>query len=250
MNRPSFQFYPGDWRGNANLRRCSHAARGAWVDLICLLHDSDEYGVCRWPLAELCHAAGVPLKLGEELRDKSVLKGGDVTITEFSHTTRHAGQDTGTHILIQSSPGPCWYSSRMVRDEWLRLTRGATTRFSPSRQPNPSPTRRQGERQGIPQGDGASSLSSSSSSLKSFNGGTPKVIYRGKLTTEQLNIATKFEKALAEQWEKDHLKWMKRCRINSSKADRVANELDLAIRENRISTTPAQFAEQTWKEFA
>jgi hypothetical protein len=28
MKRPAFQFYPSDWRNNANLRRCSPAARG------------------------------------------------------------------------------------------------------------------------------------------------------------------------------------------------------------------------------
>lgn len=45
MTRPSFQFYPGDWRKNANLNRCSHAARGVWVDVLCVLHDSDEWAI-------------------------------------------------------------------------------------------------------------------------------------------------------------------------------------------------------------
>jgi hypothetical protein len=58
MKRPSFQFYPADWRGNANLRRCSEAARGAWMDILCLLHDSDTYGIVRWPLVDLANAAG------------------------------------------------------------------------------------------------------------------------------------------------------------------------------------------------
>ena len=158
MNRPSFQFYPGDWRGNANLRRCSHAARGAWMDIMCVLHDSDEYGICRWPLHDLAQAAGVPIKLAEELRDKNVLKGSEKNMQEFTHTTRHAGQETGTHVLIPKSELPCWYSSRMVRDEWLKSRRGSATRFDQNRQPTRSPTGRQGGRQG----DGPSSSSSSS----------------------------------------------------------------------------------------
>ena len=51
MKRPSFQFYVADWRLDQKLRRCSPAARGVWIDILCLLHDSDEqYGVLRWPL--------------------------------------------------------------------------------------------------------------------------------------------------------------------------------------------------------
>ena len=48
--RPSFQFYPGDWLANVKLRCCSIAARGAWLELLCRFHDSDEYGVLRLTL--------------------------------------------------------------------------------------------------------------------------------------------------------------------------------------------------------
>src|SRR5262245_13474156 len=93
MKRPSFQFYPADWRNNAKLRRCSEAARGAWMDVLCLLHDSDEYGMCRWPLADLARAAGVQAKLLRELIDKGVLKGADGDHGAYIYTPRHAGQD-------------------------------------------------------------------------------------------------------------------------------------------------------------
>lgn len=56
--RPSFQFYPGDWRSNTKLRRCTFAERGIWIDLLCMLHDSKEYGVLRWPLKDLAQALG------------------------------------------------------------------------------------------------------------------------------------------------------------------------------------------------
>ena len=91
--RPSFQFYPADWRGNANLRRCSEAARGAWMDILSVLHDSDEYGVVRWPLAELAQAAGVSLKSAKELAAKRVLKGDDQGAEPYIFTPRHAGKD-------------------------------------------------------------------------------------------------------------------------------------------------------------
>ncbi len=56
MKRPSFQFYPSDWVGNSNLKRCTHAEKGVWLEIMCLLHDSEEYGLLRWPLKEIIEA--------------------------------------------------------------------------------------------------------------------------------------------------------------------------------------------------
>jgi len=164
VNRPSFQFYPADWRGNAKLRRCTIAARGAWLEVICLLHDSDEYGVLRWPLAEIAHAAGLPVRLLRELVEKGVLKGSDTLAEPFTYAPSHAGR-TGPEVeLVAANGGPCWYCSRLVRDEWVRQRRGAATRFepSPNPQPNPAPKGAIGGGIGERQGDGPSSSSSSS----------------------------------------------------------------------------------------
>ena len=135
MKRPSFQFYPADWRNNAKLRRCSEAARGAWMDVLCVLHDSDEYGVCRWPLADLARAAGVPLKLVKELATKDVLKGADKDAPPYIFTPRHAGKAGEPVTLVDGNGGACWYSSRFVRDEYVRLRRGQSTQFSSANQP-------------------------------------------------------------------------------------------------------------------
>ena len=77
MKRPSFQFYPGDWQANSNLRRCTHAEKGAWLDVMCLLHDQPEYGQLRWPLKEIAQAIGASLGLVRGLVTKGVLKGDD-----------------------------------------------------------------------------------------------------------------------------------------------------------------------------
>jgi hypothetical protein len=160
MKRPSFQFYPADWKNNSKLRRCSEAARGAWVDILCLLHDSDEYGVCRWPLAELARAAGVPLKLAKELAAKDVLKGADKSAASYIYVPRHAGKDGDPVTLVESSDAPCWYCSRFVRDEWVRQRRGQSTQFTTDNQPpKQTPKAGIGERQG----DGPTSSSTSTS---------------------------------------------------------------------------------------
>lgn len=167
MKRPSFQFYPGDWKKNAKLRRCSEAARGAWVDVLCLLHDFDEYGVCRWPLLDLARSAGVPLKLVKELVAKDVLKGSDKEIADYVYTPRHAGADGEPVVLIPAQPGPVWFCSRFVRDDHIRQKRGAGTRFGDdesasndgkNRKPKSPPKGGIGDGKG----DGASTSSSTS----------------------------------------------------------------------------------------
>lgn len=151
MKRPSLQFYPADWRNNAKLRRSSFADRGLWIDIICLMHDSDEYGVLRWSLEELANAIGCRVRDLQVLASRGIMKGADVgaICQAYVHAPRHAGKEGEPVTLIPEQPGPVWYSSRMVLDEWLRGRRGASTRFT-SGGTNPKsypqkPTARHGE---------------------------------------------------------------------------------------------------------
>lgn len=163
MKRPSFQFYPGDWQGNAKLRRCTHAERGVWVDVMCLMHDSEEYGVLRWPLADIAQAVGCKPTELKSIERKGVLKGVDSgSLEPFIFTPRHAGKDGEPVTLIPKQDGPIWYSSRMVRDEYIRQKRGEGSRFGA--EPNGTPKVGNGDCLGMGQGDGPSSSSSSSSS--------------------------------------------------------------------------------------
>ena len=160
MNRPSFQFYPGDWQGNAKLRRCNHAEKGIWIDIMCLLHDSEEYGVLRWPLADIAQAIGCRESDIHGLIRKHVMKGADddSKCEPYIFTPRHAGKDGEPVTLIPAQDGPIWFSSRMIRDEYIRLKRGESTRFDGQPKVTPKPPIGGGK------GDGPSSSSSSSSS--------------------------------------------------------------------------------------
>lgn len=159
MKRPAFQFYPADWLANAKLRRCSEAARGAWIDVLCLLHGADEYGILRWPLADIARAAGLPIRLLKELAEKDVLKGGDKGHPGYIYTPRHAGQDGEPVTLIIPTSTAIWFCSRFVRDEYVRQKRGAGTRFGSEM---PSPKRTPKPPFGDGKGDGPSSSSPSS----------------------------------------------------------------------------------------
>ena len=166
MKRPAFQFYPGDWGSNANLRRCSHSERGIWVDVLCLMHDSEEYGVLRWPLKDIAQAVGCKPQELKSLAAKGVLKGADSGVcASFVYIPRHAGKDGEPVTLVPEQEGPVWYSSRMVKDEYLRQKRGEGTRFeAPDTTPKPAPNPTIGDESGASKGDGASSSSSTPTS--------------------------------------------------------------------------------------
>ncbi len=42
--RPWFKFYPRDWRGDQALRAVSMAARGLWMEILCLMHEAEPRG--------------------------------------------------------------------------------------------------------------------------------------------------------------------------------------------------------------
>ena len=174
MTRPSFQFYPGDWQANSNLRRCTHAEKGVWIDVMCLLHDSEEYGVLRWPLKEIAQAIGAPLSMLRSIITKGVLKGADKgqACAAFVYVPRSGRRDGDPVTLIAEQEGPIWYSSRMVKDEHVRSVRGESSRFQSDGDDalKAAPKPASGDSTKVspkpPLGDGSSSSSSSSSSNK------------------------------------------------------------------------------------
>lgn len=44
MADPWVRFYTSDWRADPALRMCSMAARGLWIELVCLMHEATPYG--------------------------------------------------------------------------------------------------------------------------------------------------------------------------------------------------------------
>ncbi|MGP9790677.1 hypothetical protein [Roseinatronobacter sp. NSM] len=44
QKQPWVKFYTTDWRSDPRLKMCSMAARGLWIDIICLMHEAKPYG--------------------------------------------------------------------------------------------------------------------------------------------------------------------------------------------------------------
>lgn len=57
------------------------------------------------------------------------------------------------------------------------------------------------------------------------------------------------ELLLDVQWVNDAGKWISRIKKGGTIIEKVIDEVENAVKEKRIKTTPAQYAEQIWKEF-
>ena len=105
MKRPAFQFYPADWRNDPALKLCSLAARGLWMELMCLMHAGDEYGYLRAAGRSL-EAADIARLVGATPREVKAW------MAELERNGVSSRDDSG-----------CVFSRRMVRDEELRQRR-------------------------------------------------------------------------------------------------------------------------------
>jgi len=113
--QPWRKFYSKDWRGDAPLRMCSFAARGLWVDILSLMHESKHCGflfvdeVVPTPrqLAGLLGGSEKEIKgLLAELADNGV----------FSVTGQDMPDDVRA-LVPAGMPNGVMLSRRMVRDE-------------------------------------------------------------------------------------------------------------------------------------
>ena len=95
------------------------------MELICLFHDSEEYGILRWTLEEIAIAIGCEKSDLQELIRKGVLKGTEKDGEKVSFSSSFSQRKGGPiqKVLIDDT-GPLFYSSRMVRDEFIRKERG------------------------------------------------------------------------------------------------------------------------------
>lgn len=106
--RPSFQFYPADWRKDPALRACSLAARGLWVEMLALMHECEPYGHLRIGGSPVTDTTQVARLVGESP---------DVVATLLAELEQFA-------VFSRLDDGTI-YSRRMVRDEHVRAARAA-----------------------------------------------------------------------------------------------------------------------------
>lgn len=107
MKRPSFQFYPADWRKDSALQSCSLAAQGLWINLMCTAHECVPYG----------HLVinGAPLTAAQLAR---LIGGSEKKMAGLLAELEAAG------VFSRDELGAI-YSRRMSKDEHIRTVRAA-----------------------------------------------------------------------------------------------------------------------------
>lgn len=105
MRRPAFQFYPADWRKDSALQSCSTAAKGLWIEMMCIAHECSPYGVLS--------INGKPMTTSQiaRLAGESE-KGAAKLIAELE----------GAGVFNRDAQGAI-FSRRMLRDEQTREAR-------------------------------------------------------------------------------------------------------------------------------
>ena len=102
--RRSLAFYPKDWLGDLELRMCSPAARGLWIDLMCVMCDGVPYGHLTFHESLVLNMTNT----SKEDYDKALVE-------------LEAVRETGKSVAYRTEAGVI-YSKRMVQDERKRRT--------------------------------------------------------------------------------------------------------------------------------
>ena len=160
--RPAIMFYPGDWMKDPCLRRCSPAARGVFIDLLCLMHEMPTRGVLRdasgaaWSAQDASDAIqGAKVEHVDELVDKGVVR-----------------RSRREHIL---------FSARMLRDHREDLAQrrakasaGVASGKARRKQRGNRPRTDKEHERNRPRTEGGTKVNSSSSSSISASATTPQ----------------------------------------------------------------------------
>lgn len=112
MKRPAFMFYPSDWRSDTELRVCSIAARGLWIDMLALMHAGEPYGHLTVD--------------GATVSDSQLAR----LVGESPSLIKRLLKELEAHGVFSRTEQGVIYSRRMVIDEQKREVRAAFGKLS------------------------------------------------------------------------------------------------------------------------
>lgn len=137
--RPAFQFYPNDWYSDYKLRSVSLSARGLWIDILCIMHQSDKYGYLPRVLAP--NPIRIPVSKGVSSIDhvamiSDLIDANPGFCSKLARMVSSSEEEikeslfelARAHVFSFSCTGRV-YSKRMVRDERLRNIRAEAERL-------------------------------------------------------------------------------------------------------------------------
>tara|TARA_R110000765_G_scaffold193319_4_gene298878 strand:- start:1633 stop:2328 length:696 start_codon:yes stop_codon:yes gene_type:complete len=127
---PWFKFHPSDWLTDIELRSCSSAARGTLIDLMCIAHGNDPYGVilkddtpeARKKLAKMLSLSGRTLDrhLSSLLHLTRISQQGDSSLTVKRMVSDHAYALQQSELGKRAHPKPSGSPPAQRREEKRR----------------------------------------------------------------------------------------------------------------------------------
>lgn len=224
MKMPFIQLFTGDWLKDPAVSMLSPAARGIWVDFICVMHESDRSGVMRGTRQMLARLVRCSTdELSSALNEYQLCATADIT-----------EDDNGVVTVV---------NRRMKREANARKTdadRQSRHRAGGGVTPSVTPPSRS-----ILHISESEYSDKACKPLKLGGEKKPGTPMGGK-TLEAVQLA---EKVLNGEWVNDAGKWIGRAQVDAGKVFRVMADVRSAIVEGRVKTTPARMAEFNWGVF-
>ncbi|MDE2098704.1 MAG: hypothetical protein KGL39_15730 [Patescibacteria group bacterium] len=220
---PWMPFFATDWLNDPLVSMCEPATRGILIDWICNMHLLNRCGQITGTRDQLarpgrCTTAQVGLALQDLIKTKAAdvtERNGVVTVINRRMKREAKAREQGRKRVERHRHNGDVTPYARARASDLRLKSESESEVKPTK-------------------------------LKSDKGAEKAL---AKLTLDQREVADLLETLLGDQWVNDSGKWVNRIKADLGKAERVAAEVRNAAAEGRIKTTPAQYAEQIWKEF-
>jgi hypothetical protein len=242
MKLPFLQFFTGDWLKDPTVSMLSPAARGIYLDLICVMAEHDRSGqitsnrpalarLTRCSTDELASALNEWTLCGtvEVISDDA---NGLVTVTNRRMAREHKEREMAAKRQQRA---------REAERQPETVTVNVTPPSRPILQSTEVRDQREKEVYSKPLTEGVEGGDVENSKLQTPN---PKAL-RGRAA----DVEALCKVVLNGQWEADGNKWITRIRDNAEKVWRVFTDVKNAAAEKRIKTTPGQMAEYNWKVF-
>lgn len=128
---PALQFYTGDWRKDPGVQALDHELKGIWIDLLCIMHESEERG-------------RLVLPNGQPFPDVGIARNLSLDVAKW----KQKRQELLDYGVASEDENGVLYNRRMVRDERLRHVRAkaGAKGGKAKRTPSPAASKREAKR--------------------------------------------------------------------------------------------------------
>jgi len=232
MKLPYIHFYTGEWMKDPAVGMLSPAARGIWMDLLCVMHENDRCGAICGNTQQLARLARCSTdEMAGALNEFELCKTASVT-------------DSNGIVTV--------VNRRMAREHKERIDNAKRQDDFRERKREKEDVTHPVTAKSHPLSVSVSVQGSDKASKRDADGGEadkPKTNGHTILAERCLEAVRLAEEVLESEWVNDAGKWVSRSKADAGKVFRVMADVKCAKTEGRVKTSPARMAEHNWKVF-